>query len=106
MSLPTERKGGERVRKMRMVCRECRRELKLEKSQVVVQEISPERKTFRLWYADLWGCPGCGVQVAADFGRHPFGDIERRDDLARMLEKEVKVYGRTIIESEVSPGGE
>jgi len=49
---------------MKPVCVKCERELYMEKAGVVVRELFQKNTmTYRIWSADLWKCPECGVEI-------------------------------------------
>jgi len=64
------------------VCSHCECELKPKKNGVIVVEMfHNNEKIYKLWSADLWKCPLCGIQVALGFPEKPFrqhfdGDCE------------------------------
>lgn len=36
---------------------------------------APEQwKPYKLWFADLWECQGCGTQIAVGFGLQPIAE--------------------------------
>lgn len=53
----------------KLVCRKCECEFKPELNGVGVIETvhNSEAKPYKLWQADLWKCPGCGIEVVAGF---------------------------------------
>lgn len=54
----------------RPVCMKCKRELHPEENGVGVLDMANGR-AYELFDADLWKCPGCGMEVVGGFGRKP-----------------------------------
>jgi len=55
-----------------ILCVKCQASLQLMKAGVSVIETSGNPpKAFRIWSADLMGCPICGTQTIARFGTEP-----------------------------------
>ena len=65
------------------VCAKCEVELKPEHNGVIVSEMmNNNTKIYKLWRADLWKCPGCGIEVVLGFASMPLmehfeGDINK-----------------------------
>ena len=59
----------------RMVCVQCKVKLRPERNGVHVVETFGEDsdEPYKLWRADLYKCPKCGVEVVAGFGA-PFNN--------------------------------
>lgn len=53
----------------KLVCRKCECEFKPELNGVGVIETmnNSEAEPYKIWKADLWKCPGCGIEVVAGF---------------------------------------
>lgn len=49
------------------VCRACNCEMRPETNGVGVLDVN-KNGTSSLWDADLWKCPGCGIEVVGGFG--------------------------------------
>jgi predicted RNA-binding Zn-ribbon protein involved in translation (DUF1610 family) len=64
------------------VCVNCEIELKPETNGVVVAEMMKEdTEIYKLWMADLYKCPQCGVEIVLGFSSNPLmehfeGDID------------------------------
>ena len=86
----------------KMVCVKCEVEFKPEKNGVVVAE-KFQRNTalYKLWGADLWKCPICGVEVVAGFAMNPLAE-HYKDDLNKMVIKFAN-KGKTIIQDKELP---
>ncbi|KKK89938.1 hypothetical protein LCGC14_2728070 [marine sediment metagenome] len=55
----------------RPVCPKCNRELHPETNGVGVLDLGGDGKPYELYDADLWKCPGCGIEVVGGFGQGP-----------------------------------
>jgi hypothetical protein len=54
----------------KQVCVECETSLKIEQNGVIVVEMfNEDRSIYRLWSADMWKCPLCGVEIVTGFGQ-------------------------------------
>ena len=86
------------------ICARCEIELKPELNGVVVAEMFHEdTAVYRLWLADLYKCPGCGIEIVQGFGskvlmEHFEGDIDARLD-------SLQSSGRRIIFDNQAPKG-
>jgi predicted RNA-binding Zn-ribbon protein involved in translation (DUF1610 family) len=66
----------------KLVCVKCEVELKPETNGVRVAEMfNHNTQVYKVWSADKWKCPICGVEVVAGFGNYPLmehfeGDID------------------------------
>ncbi len=54
----------------RPVCPKCNRELHPETNGVGVLDMA-NSKPYEVYDADLWKCPGCGIEVVGGFGNSP-----------------------------------
>ena len=70
----------------RPVCLHCRRFLKVKKNGVVIEEGMPLTNDqsgpwgpYKLWMADLWACPTCGVEIVMGFGHGPISEHYKPD---------------------------
>jgi len=54
----------------RPVCSKCNRELHPETNGVGVLDMANGRP-YEIFDADLWKCPGCGIEVVGGFGQGP-----------------------------------
>ena len=53
----------------KITCVKCQKELRPKKNDVAFVETSgPERSPYKIWLADLWACPVCGVEIVSGFG--------------------------------------
>lgn len=59
----------------KMVCIKCELQLKPETNGVVVSELfMDDTQVYKVWEADLWKCPGCGMEVIAGFADNPIAE--------------------------------
>jgi hypothetical protein len=59
----------------KILCPECQVEFRLETNGVKVKEtFQAGQQVYRIWDADLWRCPRCGIQVVAGFGNRPLAE--------------------------------
>ena len=74
----------------KMVCIKCELQLKPETNGVVVSELfMNDTQVYKVWEADLWKCPGCGMEVIAGWAENP---------IAEHFETEKMVTARAMIE--------
>lgn len=55
------------------VCAKCQVELRPKENDVATLEMAGTQAT-AVWSADLWACPGCGIEVLLGFGRAPIAE--------------------------------
>lgn len=55
----------------KMVCSKCEQELRPSTNGVHVVEYA-YFGPYKLWQADEWVCPVCGIKVTAGFANHPY----------------------------------
>lgn len=83
----------------KMVCVKCETELKPEENGTIVVELFQENtEPYKVWSADKWKCPVCGIEVIAGFGNYPLmehyeGDIKAFIEGLKMDGKEI-VYDK------------
>ena len=78
------------------VCMKCEVELRPEENGVVVADMfQGNQKVYRLWSADLWKCPLCGIEIVLGFAKGPFM-IHHEGDIEAKL-NELLLQGKTII---------
>jgi hypothetical protein len=46
----------------------------VKKNSVTVEERLETQEPYKLWDADLWECPECGVEVITGFGHGPLAE--------------------------------
>ena len=71
----------------KMICVKCEVALRPAVNGVYVQEMYNKNKdTYKVWCADIWKCPICGIEVVSGFGNKPcFGNWD--DDCEERLQK-------------------
>ena len=57
-----------------MICVNCERQLKIEKSDVYVIETFSDDTPYKIWLADLWQCNSCKMEIVSDFGIRPISE--------------------------------
>lgn len=78
------------------VCVNCEVELKPEHNGVIVAEMMQNNtKIYKLWGADLWKCPECGLEVVLGFAQRPFA--EHYEGNCDILIETLKKSGKKII---------
>lgn len=56
-------------------CVKCQISLGKEKSGVnFVETFQENKQPYKLWSADLWKCPKCGIEIIDGFGNQPLGE--------------------------------
>lgn len=68
------------------VCKKCHVELRPETNGVGVLDLASFGPA-QIWAADLWKCPGCGIEIVGGFGRGPISEHYEPD-----FETHVKGY--------------
>lgn len=54
-------------------CAKCNTVMRCEKNEVYVIEMA-DFGPYKIWFADLWICPGCGNEVIAGFAVEPLAE--------------------------------
>ena len=70
----------------KLVCVTCHTELKPETNETVVVETA-SFGVYKVWNADTWKCPGCGVEIVAGFADKPMRQDHYADDFQEWLDK-------------------
>lgn len=52
-------------------CARCQRDLIPEQNGVWLVEMMKNGDPYKLWKADLWKCPICGVEIVSGYGKGP-----------------------------------
>lgn len=69
----------------RPVCVKCQTELRCEKNEVVVLDMfGPNEEIYKGFYADLFQCPGCGMQIVVGFGQNAFTEHFEEDHAEKL----------------------
>ncbi len=82
----------------KLVCVKCQCELRPETNGTVVIEMAQE-KPYKVWKADTWKCPGCGVEVVGGFGQKPFME-NFQEKFAEDLQTEIETAQRVVYDYE------
>lgn len=78
------------------VCVNCEVELKPAHIGIVVAEMMHHNtKIYKLWEADLWKCPECGLEVVLGFASMPFMEHNEGDINAKL--EELKTKGMMVV---------
>lgn len=48
--------------------------MRVKQNSVTVEEVMEDGSPYKLWDADLWECPECGVEVVSGFARAPLAE--------------------------------
>jgi hypothetical protein len=56
----------------------CGRLMQCKQNSVTVEEVMEDGSPYKLWEADLWECPDCGVELIAGFGQSPIAEHWQR----------------------------
>lgn len=88
------------MNKIRVICTDCGRELKNLRSGVLVKELFQKNKeVYRIWPADLLGCPECGKEVVARFADNPIAEHWEKEKMAEaLLQCKSKTLGKDLFE--------
>jgi hypothetical protein len=70
----------------KLVCTHCQCELVCETSGTTVIEMA-SFGPYKVWDADTWKCPGCGVEIVAGFANIPVRQDHYADDFPAWLEQ-------------------
>ena len=70
----------------KLVCVTCQTELKPETNDTTVIETA-SFGPYKVWNADTWKCPGCGVEIVAGFPEMPPRQDHYSDDFPEWLKK-------------------
>ena len=52
----------------------CGRFMTVKQNSVTVEELLEDGGPYKLWDADLWACPACGLEVVTGFGTAPLAE--------------------------------
>jgi len=83
----------------KMVCVKCQCEFRPETNSTVVVETA-SFGPYKVWHADTWKCPGCGVEVVAGFARQPIREDHYADDFTPWLMKYLDSARRVVYDHE------
>jgi len=88
------------MNELRVICTDCGREFKNLKSGVLIKELFQKNKeVYRVWMADLLGCPRCGRVVVARFADNPIAEHWNKEKMADvLLQCETRTLGKDLFE--------
>lgn len=85
---------------MKRVCVKCEREFKPEENGVIVAEMFQRNtKIYKLWSADLWKCPVCGIEIVVGFSQYPYAE-HYSADCKELVAKAIAAGKRVIYDKE------
>lgn len=75
---------------MKLVCVKCRVLMKPIENGVIAQEnFDDNKRGYKIWDTDKWGCPNCGYDILTGFGTNPLA--EHYMDKFKTLQKHVQL---------------
>ena len=80
----------------------CGRFMRPKKNTVTVEELMEDGNPYRLWDADLYECPECGVEIIAGFAQEPFAE-HYQPSYAEQRKRLAPIYLGRCAESEAQP---
>lgn len=83
----------------KLVCVKCQTELKPETNGTLVVETA-SFGPYKVWNADTLKCPGCGVEIVADFPDYPQREDHYTHDFPIWLEEELRNARRVVYDNE------
>jgi len=88
------------MNELRVICTDCGREFKNMRSGVWVKELFQKNKeVYRVWMADLLGCPECGRVVVARFADNPMAEHWNKEKMAEvLLQCKTRILGKNLFE--------
>jgi predicted RNA-binding Zn-ribbon protein involved in translation (DUF1610 family) len=79
----------------KLVCTECQTELKPSHNGTLVIETA-SFGPYKVWAADTWKCPGCGVEIVAGFSDEPIRQDHYAKDFAAWLTNEISISSQVV----------
>lgn len=83
----------------KMVCVKCHCELRAETNGTLVVETA-SFGPYKVWNADTWKCPGCGIEIVAGFPEYPIRQDHYKPDFPAWLEHAISVAERVEYDNE------
>lgn len=84
---------------LKLVCVKCQCELRPETNGTVVIETA-SFGPYKVWNADTFKCPGCGVEIVAGFPSQPQRQDHWREDFTAWLENVIAKARRVVYDNE------
>jgi predicted RNA-binding Zn-ribbon protein involved in translation (DUF1610 family) len=89
----------------KLVCTKCQTELRIETNETLVIETA-SFGPYKVWNADTWKCPDCGVEIVAGFGDNPIRQDHYADDFPVWLEKVMGFFKKVVYDHEYPRNGD
>lgn len=83
----------------KLVCTKCQTEFKPSHNGTLVIETA-SFGPYKVWAADTWTCPGCGVEVVSGFSEQPIRQDHYAKDFPAWLEHEIMVSDYVVYDHE------
>ena len=83
----------------KLVCTKCQTEFRPFYNGTLVIETA-SFGPYKVWYADTWKCPGCGIEVVGGFAEQPLRQDHYAEDFPEWLEKEKSMSDHIIYDNE------
>lgn len=83
----------------KLVCVKCECELRPETNGTTVVETA-SFGPYKIWDADTWKCPGCGMEVVSGFGNNPVREDHYAEDFKPWLETYLGNSRRIVYDNE------
>ena len=83
----------------KLVCVKCQTELKPETSGTTVVEMA-SFGPYKVWAADTWKCPGCGIEIVGGFADLPLRQDHYAKDFAAWLDNCLATAQRVVYDHE------
>jgi len=57
------------------ICTDCQTEMRIAKNGAYLLEMfSAPPRPYKIWFADVWQCKGCGRKIISGFGNNPLAE--------------------------------
>lgn len=85
---------------MQIICTDCGHEFKVLRAGVLVKELFEKNtEIYRIWTADILGCPICSKEVVARFGDKPIAEHWNKEKMQdALLQCETRIPGVDLFE--------
>jgi hypothetical protein len=88
----------------KLVCSQCETELKPYHNGTLVIETAdfgePKPSPYKVWQADTWKCPGCGIEIVAGFGTNPLRQDHYVKDFPEWLDRQLAEADQIVYDHE------
>lgn len=83
------------------ICVKCQVEFKVEENGInIVEMFQKNKEVYKIWSADKWKCPLCGIEIVYGFGAMPL--IENGEDTKAYLQELINKHATIIFDYEQS----